>query len=760
MSQRPPYRALLPASRSSNDREGDRDRDRNRDRVGDASSPETGSVGPSRTRRRSGVSTACSECRARKKKCNGARPTCSNCLIRGIDSCHYNDPAEDPASELLKLLRSLSLGRARAALAILRSQHDPGAALSIIRRSGFTPQATAGTPGVGAPGSTPPSLEAELSTAFPNAYLKLNPVSTGALSQSYLVESAKLPARSPGLTQGQQGEPGAQGPFREQDTAIPSTNGSEHYNSQRLDDDSAVRRYRQPHAAGGKSEDHFELCDQRLRALDVRFWTNVDVPNDFAARAISLYLETDHPLLGLFDPELFVTDLVEHRTRYCSSYLVNALMYLSCQMYSALDKRASQYINPFWNEADRLRLSEGDRASICNISAFVLMSLSLTGHGKDHDVIKFSKQANVMGKELGFYDVQNPLAGPHPAQMSDDDRMCCYAAWGSFNWSMILALFHRQPEVVVIDKPPSLPILEDWARTGSRGSSWTTSKSTSTSGHGTPTGPPGLPVLVGATFTALCQFWRIMHGALWVYYPNKMTSPPEELKWKLTEHKFREILAWTSQLPDALTREGPHASQVDVLHMWLHAALMDLLRPFTGQGQSGDERLTTFAADDNSAIAAYKASTNQLKRLILDYRTNHEASAYSILWHTGLLYLVNAMLGRPRDPDWHIYFLLCIHGYENLRRPYLISEAIGKSLLALTLRKTDMPAEEARRILAEIEGGGLELVKDEIRAPFMGDLEMALRDPEHASVEMTAGLFEEMALFNEVLEQGEMDTSE
>jgi hypothetical protein len=27
---------------------------------------------------------------------------------------------------------------------------------------------------------------------------------------------------------------------------------------------------------------------------------------------------------------------------------------------------------------------------------------------------------------------------------------------------------------------------------------------------------------------------------------------------------------------------------------------------------------------------------------------------YSILWHVGLLYLSNAVLESPRDPDWHL----------------------------------------------------------------------------------------------------------
>jgi hypothetical protein len=73
-----------------------------------------------------------------------------------------------------------------------------------------------------------------------------------------------------------------------------------------------------------------ELCDPRLENLDIRLWTTVPTTNTTAARCISLYLETDHPLLGHFDPELFVSDLVSGRKEYCSSLLVNALLYWAC----------------------------------------------------------------------------------------------------------------------------------------------------------------------------------------------------------------------------------------------------------------------------------------------------------------------------------------------------------------------------------------------------------------------------------------------
>lgn len=73
-----------------------------------------------------------------------------------------------------------------------------------------------------------------------------------------------------------------------------------------------------------------DYCDCRLQQLDIGFWTSILIPNDLAARVISLYLETDHPLLGTFEPDLFVSDLVNCRFDFCSRFLVNAVLYWGC----------------------------------------------------------------------------------------------------------------------------------------------------------------------------------------------------------------------------------------------------------------------------------------------------------------------------------------------------------------------------------------------------------------------------------------------
>lgn len=70
-----------------------------------------------------------------------------------------------------------------------------------------------------------------------------------------------------------------------------------------------------------------KLCDEWLTKLDISVWTKVSIPSDLAARIISLYLETDHQLLGTFDPHQFVSNLVNHGDRYYSTFLPNTLLY-------------------------------------------------------------------------------------------------------------------------------------------------------------------------------------------------------------------------------------------------------------------------------------------------------------------------------------------------------------------------------------------------------------------------------------------------
>jgi len=66
--------------------------------------------------------------------------------------------------------------------------------------------------------------------------------------------------------------------------------------------------------------------DMHLQQLNVAFWTLIPITNQYAAAVISLYLSTDHPILGLFDAELFVSALVAGTLDFCSPFLVSSLL--------------------------------------------------------------------------------------------------------------------------------------------------------------------------------------------------------------------------------------------------------------------------------------------------------------------------------------------------------------------------------------------------------------------------------------------------
>jgi hypothetical protein len=74
----------------------------------------------------------------------------------------------------------------------------------------------------------------------------------------------------------------------------------------------------------------YTYCDARLEHLTVKYWTRIPIDDQLAARAISHFLETDHPVLGYFDADLFLHDLVNQCLRFCSSFLFSSVMALAC----------------------------------------------------------------------------------------------------------------------------------------------------------------------------------------------------------------------------------------------------------------------------------------------------------------------------------------------------------------------------------------------------------------------------------------------
>ncbi|KAI0435589.1 hypothetical protein F4803DRAFT_567533 [Xylaria telfairii] len=669
---------------------------------------------------------ACMECRTRKTKCDGVRPACSNCSKRGITACLYPERLVNgpKALELVNLFRSLSDERSTALLKRLREKDDLTAVLAEYRDLAEDGDLSSKSASWESGKQRTSSLESELMAHNPNSFPNFLPIDPTLLARSGLLRpqpSASLPAHS-----------------GDEDTVNPNA---------------------APSGSAEPPEQYADYYDARLQYLHVGFWTDMRVSSDFAARVISLYLRTDHPLLGLFNSHLFITDLVSKRTDYCSRFLFHALMYLGCQMYSAFDENAMQYATGFCQVAEALWKTEKD--SYSSMAGAILLSISLMGHGKDHAVLSYATDAMKIGTRLGlFSDIQPPTgAYRSDAYMIDNDMSAqCHAAWGVFNWNVIVSMFYRQPGSQTPASAPTVPIPGD---TGDRlrpsrvveaevAAEVEADREVDDEGDN-----PSEEVILRKTFPVLCNFWRIIYKSRWIYYVVR-ESPPLYLRQTLVEYAYRELIAWVESVPPFLLRTEQSPHYVIVFHIWLHTAILDMWQPFIRKDKEEEvPQLMTFTARDRTPDDAYTASVQQLKQLIVEYRSRHAASTYSILWHNGLIYLVNAMI-RCIDPNWRLYLLLCIYGYERLRRPYRMSEVVTQGLLTMTMRDTNMSGDEAYKIMEELKGRGLVSVRDDleekIRATFMVDLRLALTDPEAARAETLASDFTGMAAFQDLVD--------
>ncbi|KAG6006167.1 hypothetical protein E4U21_007277 [Claviceps maximensis] len=488
----------------------------------------------------------------------------------------------------------------------------------------------------------------------------------------------------------------------------------------------------------GSTEDS-TLCDARLSKLNIRYWTSIDISDALAARCISLYLKTDHPLLGHFDPELFVSHLISEEHEYCSSLLINSMLYWACQMYSAIDPKTDGLATEFCAEAEILWIAERELGndSTLTLAAAEFLCMGYLGQGRDHAVLKYLAEATNMAGRMGLFSSESQNNGRETRNFLDltgaPKAAYMYAAWGIFNWLTLMSLFYHQPGMLCPTSPPLIAVpkgrLLDTSETSlvlhAEVVSW-------------------LPPYMGDTFPYLCWFWTIVREMTWVYYVGGETTLGSQGSLAFAEFKFRELLAWSNSLPPQLSTKKHTPHHVQVMHIWFHACVLDLFRPFISSGSTGEQRLRTFASNTCSPSVVFKTSTTQLKRLIVNYRMNYASSNVTILWHTALIYVVNAILETsPKDNDWYTYLLYCLYGYKSLSQSWRVAKSISRGLLSLTIRKGGMSSENARQILLDIENDNPAQVPVEIRATFMLDLDRALSEPDTATVEYLANQFED-----------------
>lgn len=284
---------------------------------------------PTSAPKRRRIGAACEECRSRKVACDGSRPSCTPCVDRKAE-CIYRlrkDGPRGPWLDHIEIIERLSTAPEADALDLLRRLRESTDLSAVLSSTGGGTHDKIRSTNIAAnrslPSPTFTRLQSELSSLHPIAYPRLDPIDIRAICQESrtkyeakfgpgVVEDDKNSSDQASRTSISTASGSPVPPFTTSPFPVRRSSGSPSP-SPAMD----LKRYP-------------SLCDSRLHQLRMGYWTRVPISDELAARVISSYLVREHPMLGLFDADLFITDLVERRLRFCTPFLLSALMFYAC----------------------------------------------------------------------------------------------------------------------------------------------------------------------------------------------------------------------------------------------------------------------------------------------------------------------------------------------------------------------------------------------------------------------------------------------
>lgn len=165
--------------------------------------------------------------------------------------------------------------------------------------------------------------------------------------------------------------------------------------------------------------------------------------------------------------------------------------------------------------------------------------------------------------------------------------------------------------------------------------------------------------------------------------------------------------------------------------IWFHTAVIDLFRPFAEE--QPQPKILSFTGDAATPTAIVMVSIKQLKRIVYQYRSNFESAKYSIIWQSGMLYLVNHILREYSSKEAQFYFLLCMRGYQYLARHMPFVSGIVQSLFTVAMRLGIVLPDDAQRLLNEVQSENDR--SQEFLSAYPVDLQVASIDPSAATLE-------------------------
>lgn len=255
--------------------------------------------------------------------------------------------------------------------------------------------------------------------------------------------------------------------------------------------------------------------------------------------------------------------------------------------------------------------------------------------------------------------------------------------------------------------------------------------------------PFQLPAYMGQSFTELCRLTPLINEMLHEYYDSgDGVAPMKRASFAFAQELYGKMLDWADALPVSMARGDGMPHHAAIVHIYFHTAVLDLFRPFPYQQPETPYRLANFPADNPTPEGVCNASVNQLKHLILIFRSRYPCATFTMLWQNALLYVANACLPLQRSPshtpgpvsdadrmedvetadatenskppehetneleedtDQRRWFAACIDALGALAPQFGIATGIMQGILSMAILKGSIAAVEGRAIMDQVK---------------------------------------------------------
>ncbi|KMU87954.1 nitrate assimilation regulatory protein nirA [Coccidioides immitis H538.4] len=311
----------------------------------------------------------------------------------------------------------------------------------------------------------------------------------------------------------------------------------------------------------------------------IRCWTTVTKSKELIRHLLTMYFTWHYPYFTTLSKRLFYRDFVRGRpSEYCSALLVNAMLALGCHFSSWPATRedpndSATAGDHFFREAKRLILEhdEHEKARLCNVQAFAIMSVREAGCGREGSGWVYSGMSFRMAYDLGLNVDATGIGSNRLNDQDIDARRITF--WGCYLfdkcWSNYLG---RQPQLsgaqITVPKVDVFPDedSEMWSPYTDVGVSQEHVQ-------------PARTRAVALQISKLCEISSDLLSSFYNPIPvNRHMGKQEELR-RLSQLHTR-LEAWRKDLPKEMEPKDGQLPQVLLMHMFFQLLFIHLYRPF------------------------------------------------------------------------------------------------------------------------------------------------------------------------------------